>query len=299
MIRLMVKLFVLLAMSALTTAYWGFDDDAQDETTEITVEPSAGLTVGDPISIRIRIGHDLGERVLIGGTPVEMGAMEPSVPVITALSATQTQVIFQTRAFTTGAFNVKLPAIAIRSTNETLREISVPLILITVNSLLSEDAQPRPSTDPDLIEGDPQTFTPWIVAIIGIGLGFIAAQVTRRWRRRRATSEPQEASASPRVPLVAFELNEALDAPEQCQQLSTAVRARLSRDWSLPATALTTSEIGPALASAGAPGLVVLRVTRLLEACDRVQFGGEQPTPERLRGYLQLAEAIWEDAAVT
>ena len=92
-------------------------------------------------------------------------------------------------------------------------------------------------------------------------------------------------------------MDDSLEAAEQCRQLASAVRSRLAAEWSLPASALTAAEIGPALAAAGAPGAVVLRVTRLLEACDRVQFGGERPTEERLHGYLQLAEAIWSEGS--
>ncbi len=268
---------------------------AQQPAAVAEVEPSVGLTVGDPITIRIRITHEPGARVLLDGSLVEMGAMEPAAAAISTVDAAQTLIVLQTRAFATGAFTVALPAIPIRSTAGSLSEVAVAPFSIRVGSVLGDDAQPRPNTAPDLLDDDPQTFTPWIVAIIGIGLGFIAARIARRRRRRRASSESRAAPAAVHEPEVGFALDETLDAAEQCRQLAAAVRLRLSRDWSLPAAALTTSEIGPALAAAGAPGVVVLRVARLLEACDRAQFGGEQPTPERLRGYLQLAEAIWED----
>ena len=268
---------------------------AQDPAAQVEVEPFVGLTVGDPVAVRVTITHAAGETVEMGGSLVEMGAMEPSAPVITEISDTQTLVVFQTRAFTTGSFEVALPSIPIRRTDGGLDEVALSPVLISVASVLTEDAQARPNTAPDLLEAEGRNFTPWIVAIIGIGLGFVVARIARGRIRTASKSDSEVGRAATVRPKVTVELDESLDAAEQCRRLSASVRSRLGDDWSLPADALTASEIGPALAAAGAPGVVILRVTRLIEACDRVQFGGEQPTPERLRGYRQLAEAIWEE----
>lgn len=293
MIRLVAACLAIVLSVAAALA----QEPAANVEVDVEVEPFVGLTVGDPVSITVTISHDAGASVAMDGSLVEMGGMEPSAPVITEVSETQTIVVFQTRAYTIGSFEVELPPIPIHGVDGTLQEAALNPALITVGSVLTEDTQPRQNTGPDLLEGERRTFTPWIIAIIGIGLGFVAARFARRWRRAPAVAETaQPASGGPTVRMT-FEMDESLEAAEQCRQLATAVRARLSRDWSLPASALTATEIGPALATAGAPGVVVLRVTRLLEACDRVQFGGEQPTPERLRGYQQLAEAIWEDGA--
>lgn len=268
---------------------------AEEPTATVQIVPDGELTVGDPVEVQVTLTHDMGDRVLIEGTVVPMGGMEPSAPLITEISPTETLIVFQTRSFTTGTFEVELPSISLQLADQSLTEVSLRPLSINVSSVLTDDSEPRPLTGPDLLEGQERTFTPWIVAIIGIGVGFILARIIRQRRRAAVAVGPAAEPRGPTRERVALEMDHSLEAAEQCRQLAGTVRARLATEWSLPASALTTSEIGPALAAAGAPGVVVLRTTRLLEACDRVQFGGEEPTLERLRGYLQQAEAIWSD----
>lgn len=282
---------LLLVAGVLSTAV----AIADDPSSTVSIVPDGALTVGDPVEIRVSITHEPGERVLMDGSVVQMGGMEPAAPVITEVSETETLVVFQTQAFATGRFDAELPAIPIQRADQTLTELALRPVSITVTSVLEEVSEPRPISGPDLLDGDRRSFTPWIVAFIGIGLGFVLTTVLRRRFRRSpmvvATTGSEAVGSQP----VGFEPDATLDPAEQCRQLATSVRVRLAEDWSLPASALTSSEIGPALAAVGAPGVVVLRVTRLLEACDRVQFGGELPSPDRVSGYVQLAESIWSD----
>ena len=268
---------------------------AQEPAVDVQVLPEGELTVGDPVEIRVALSHEAGAQVSMDGSIVQMGGMEPSAPVISMLSETQTLVLFQTRAFTSGLFKVELPPIPVLGADQSLTEVPLDPVTIGIASLLDGETEPRPLSGPDLLTGEGRTFAPWIVAIIGIGLGFVLARLVRRRRGAQVAAEGAQTMAPSSPTQMSFAMDSSLEAAEQCRQLATTVRARLGHDWLLPASALTASEIGPALAAAGAPGVVVLRVTRLLEACDRVQFGGEQPTPERLQGYQQLAEAIWSD----
>lgn len=268
---------------------------AEEPTATVSIVPDGELTVGDPVEVRVRISHEPGDRVLMDGSVVQLGGMEPAAPVMTEVSETETLVVFQTRAFATGRFDADLPAIPIQRADQSLTELQLRPVSIAITSVLDEVSEPRPISGPDLLDGDRRSFTPWIVAFIGIGLGFVLTTVVRRRLRRSpevvATGGSEAAVSQP----VGFEPDATLDPAEQCRRLATSVRSRLAEDWSLPASALTSSEIGPALAAVGAPGVVVLRVTRLLEACDRVQFGGELPSPDRVSGYVQLAESIWSD----
>lgn len=268
---------------------------AQEPAATVSIVPDGELTVGDPVEVRVRISHEPGDRVLMDGSVVQMGGMEPAAPVITDVSETETLVVFQTRAFASGRFDAELPAIPIQRADQSLTELPLRPLSITISSVLDGQSEPRPISGPELLDGDRRSFTPWIVGIIGIGLGFVLATlVRRRFRRSPLTVAINGTEAAVTQP-VGFEPDATLDQAEQCRQLATSVRSRLAEDWSLPASALTSSEIGPALAAVGAPGVVVLRVTRLLEACDRVQFGGELPSPDRVSGYVQLAESIWSD----
>ena len=291
----LVVLLLLLAATILLPAA----ALSQEPVVDVQVLPDGELTVGDPVEIKINLVHDAGSRVLMDSAVVQMGGMEPSAPVISIVSETETLLVFQTRAFASGLFEVELPLIPVLGADQSLTEVAVDPLTIAIASVLNAETEPRPLTGPDLLEGEGRTYAPWIVAIIGIGLGFLLTSVVRRWRRAQVVAEGPHMAEPSTVVQTSFEMDSSLEAAEQCRQLATSVRARLGGDWSLPASALTSSEIGPALAAAGAPGVIVLRVTRLLEACDRVQFGGEQPTPERLSGYQQLAEAIWSDGALT
>ena len=287
----LVLLAVLgLAIAALPAATWAESPEA-----DVAIEPDGELTVGDPVALRIIVSHEPGDRVLFDGAVVQMGGMEPAAPVISELTETETLVVFQTRAFATGRFEVQLPPIPIQRADGSLTAVSPQPVALLVASVLDGETEPRPLTAPNLLGGDRRTFTPWIVAIIGIGAGFVLARVISRRYRRPAETSIRETTAAALTPRATFEIDASLEPAEQCRQLATSIRSRLSDDWSLPASALTASEIGPALAAAGAPGAVVLRVTQLLEACDRAQFGGDLPTPERLQGYAQLAEAIWSN----
>lgn len=282
-------LALVVAAHSLSPAF------AEEPDVVVQIVPDGELTVGDPVEVRITLTHDVGERVLMDGAVVQMGGMEPSAPVITQISETETLVVFRTRSFATGTFEVELPKIPLQLADQSVTEVSLRPLSIGVSSVLDADSEPRPLTGPDLLEGQSRTFTPWIVAIIGIGAGFVLARVIRQRRRTPVAIGDVSDSTTPGRGRVTFEMDATREPAEQCRQLSSAVRARLANDWSLPASALTASEIGPALAAEGAPSAVVLRVTRLLESCDRVQFGGEQPSASRLRGYVQLAEAIWDD----
>ncbi len=268
---------------------------AQELTANIDIVPQHGVTVGDPVEVRITVTHDVGDRLWMELSVAQMGGMEPAAVVISEISETETQFVLQTRAFSVGVYTVELPRILIQPVEGTRSSLELDSFPIAVASMLPPDADPWPLSAPGLLQTNARSLTPWIVAIVGIGLGFVLARLVRaRLRPQRGISQTldEQVQAAERT---SFAMDESLAAEEQCRQLSSAVRSRLAQDWSLPASALTSLEIGPALAAAGAPGVVVQRVSRLLEACDRVQFGGEQPTAERLRGYRQLAAAIWED----
>ena len=281
---------LLFVMAVLPTAIaW-----AEEPAASVSIVPNAGLTVGDAVEIQVSVSHEPGDRVLMDGSVVQMGGMEPSAPVISQVGETETLIVFQTRAFAAGRFEVELPVIPIQRVDRSLTELPLQSLSVTITSVLDAQSEPRPITNPDFLQGDDRSFTPWIVAIVGVALGFVLARLLRR-RHRRATAIGPVNAVEPTAARASFELDPTLEPAEQCRQLAAAVRSRLADDWSLPASALTSSEIGPALAAAGAPGVVVLRVTRLLESCDRAQFGGEQPAAERLAGYAQLAEAIWSD----
>ena len=287
---------VVLALLLVTTMLLHGTALGQEPAVDVQVLPEGELKVGDPVEIRINLVHEAESRVLVDSSVVQMGGMEPSAPVISILSETETLLVFQTRAFASGLFEVELPLIPMLGADQSLTEVTVDPVTIAIASVLNAESEPRPLTGPDLLGDEGRTFAPWIVAMVGIGLGFLLARVVRRWRGAQVVAEDPQMAEPSTVVRASFDLDSSLEAAEQCRLLATSVRARLGSDWSLPASALTSSEIGPALAAAGAPGVVVLRVTNLLEACDRVQFGGERPTPERLSGYRQLAEAIWSDA---
>ncbi len=296
MTRVIRAFVTAIAVSAVSISSLG-DVSAQDPSASVTVTPADDATVGDPIEIRITVKHDPGDRVLQDGSLVRLRELEPAAPVVSEINERETLLTYTTRGFDTGSAELDLPPVQLQRADGALVELALGKIMITITSVLDDTSQPRPLSAPNVLAGGDRSYTPWIVALIGIAVGFLLARVARRWRRvttAAVAAQPQAGQSHSRPPLA---MDDSATATENCRQLAAAVRARLSDDWSLPATALTTSEIGPALAAAGASASVVLRATQLLESCDRVQYGGEEPTLERLRGYLSQAEAIWSDRA--
>ena len=225
--------------------------------------------------------------------------MEPSAPLITEISPTETLVVFQTRSFATGTFEVELPSIALQRADQSLTEgVAATAEACSVSSVLTDESEPRPLTGPDLLEGQQRTFTPldrgrssgsrrdssWLASSAG--------DDGRRWRSARLPSPQRRCPSAPpsRWTTRSRRRNSADNWRQRSERvwqpsgrcpLRRSRRPRSVRRW------LQREH----------RGVVALRTTRLLEACDRVQFGGEQPTQERLRGYLQLAEAIWSDGS--
>ena len=180
-----VTVAITIAAVALGTAL------ADEPTATVRIVPDSELTVGDPVAVQITLTHEAGDRVLMDGAVVQMGGMEPSAPVITEVGETETLVVFLTRAFATGTFEVELPRISLQLADRSLTEVALRPLSISVSSVLTEDSEPRPLTGPDLLDGQERTFTPWIVAIVGIGVGFILARVIRRRRRTAVAVRPR------------------------------------------------------------------------------------------------------------
>ena len=278
-------LSLLLALAAFSSA------TAQTlPTATVALSPEEPSTVGDLVTITVTVAHDAETRVALQPALTPMGEMDPAVPEMVAVSPNETTLTYQTRAFQSGRFVIELPNIPLERNGERLESISLDPILVTVESVLSASTQPRPLTPPDLLEAQERNFAPWIVALIGIALGFVAARLLRRRMRPQRSAEPPGETVVGPSPLPEFEPS--LPAAEQCHRLATAVRARLAEEWSLPARSLTSAELPRALALAGAPAATVQQVRNLLAECDRVQYAGHMPAAERLRGYHELAATI-------
>ena len=80
---------------------------AQAPEARVSIVPDGELTVGDPVEVQVTITHEPGDRVLMDASVVQIGGMEPSAPLITEVSDTETLVVFQTRAFGVGEFDVE------------------------------------------------------------------------------------------------------------------------------------------------------------------------------------------------
>ena len=287
----MIRAFLLLSLSmalAVVVVAHAFAQTAS--TVTVTLTPDEPVSVGDPVIITVTITHDPETRVALQPILTPMGEMDPAVPQLIAVSPTETTLSYETRAFKSGRFVIELPRLPLERDGQRLAPITIDPILVTVTTVLTAASQPRPLTPPDLLEASERNFAPWIVAIIGIGVGFIAARLLRmRARPQRRAESALESDATQRA---LPEFDPSLSPSEQCSRLAGAVRERLAAEWSLPARSLTTAELPRALAAAGAPAATVQQVRNLLQECDRVQYAGREPAAERLRGYHELAATI-------
>ena len=172
---------------------------------------------------------------------------------------------------------------------------------MTVGSVLpSADAAPRPLKPPLTIDGAGLSTTLIAAPIIGV-----AALLVLLWsgRRLRVSRQRRRALAPAPGPTPATTAADALEAigyasllpqhiEEYCARINDTVRAFLQTHYAIPAISLTTRELPPRLALAGADAGTVNMVDSLCTECDAVAYARARPARARADRYLDLARAI-------
>ena len=282
LIMLSAALIALAASAAVAGAQ-------QPGSARATVSTESGRppTVGDEIVIEIEAEHAPGAAVSFGSSPVRLDPLDPAIPEIERMGAERTLITLRTRGFATGSFSVAPPALSVAHDGRAGELLRIEPVRIEIVSVLSPGDGLRGNAPPQSLPRGGFAF--WIAGLIALAAAFAAARLLRMALRRRPAQPPPEPADAP--PELA-EIAPGAPAADVCAALSRDLRRHLAHRWQVPAESLTGAELPAALAAAGAPRAAVERARSLLEQCDAVRFGGEQPTTGRLHGYRELALSI-------
>jgi hypothetical protein len=172
--------------------------------------------------------------------------------------------------------------------------VSVRIEPVAPASATLEDL--RPPADPVAFgHGQPGWWQPALAFLVlsGLGLGVFLLM------RRALAIRPPEFTPPPEPPgRVALRRLDSLrassdgDVPAVYGSLSAIVRQYLEHRFGIPATALTPSETGRALAVASSDPWPARLAENLLRQCDAVRFARYRPAPARMERDLGAAYEI-------
>lgn len=226
----------------------------------------------------------------------------------------EVRVRYEVSAFRPGAIELPVLTVPYTLTDGTRGEVtSAGPRPVTVGSVLRPD-----NTPVDIRDLKPQIDLPYrgatsatrITALIAAALATIAVPaligvwVLRRLRRVPPSPVPAVPVAGPadaaRAELdriAARDLLDAGDTREFHELLAACVRRYLAATYDIPATALTTRELGPMMERHGAGRWQARLVTGLLSECDAVAFAGAHPARARAESNLAIAYELVEASA--
>lgn len=266
-----------------------------------------GETVGDPITIFVRLTFAVGDRLVLSNLAEPLGALEPAVPELIENVVTEGDdphatavVVLRTRAFVTGVLPVELPTLTLVDAGGAATIIALPSFELEILSVLPTDpaqGRLRPLKSAERIDGAPIA----LELVLGPILGGVALMLLtiggRRYLQRRRIVFP-EPPPNPTA-IATAELGAIRDAgllPSQleefCHRVDLTVRRFLADRYALPAANLTANELASRLARAGVEAGTIRRVRSLCAETDAVAYAGAAPAAERAARYVELAQAI-------
>jgi hypothetical protein len=304
MTGVLIALAIGLATWTHTAPLQAHTPDGAEAEVEAVLE---GKTVGDPITIFVRLTYAVGGRLILPDLAQPLGALEPAVPELVESAVTEGDdphatavVVLRTRAFVTGTLPVVLPELTLIDAAGAARTVTLPPFELEILSVLPADpaqATLRPLKSAERIDGAPVALELVLGPILG-GIALLLFAITaRRYLRRRRIVVP-EAPPNP-VAIATAELGAIREAgllpsrlEEFCRRVDLTVRRFLADRYALPAVNLTANELASRLARAGVEAGTIRRVRSLCAETDAVAYAGAAPAAERVARYVELAQAI-------
>lgn len=273
---------------------------------DVGVEPRS-ITVGDPITVTIRLTRPPGTRIVAFDPE---GAFEPQ-QILDATSAppvpgddglvTETRTLRVT-VFRTGTIDI--PAFQARTLDAEGKEAQVASAAVPVevrSVLTSADGAPADIRDPWAMAA--WRLWPWLVG----GLLAVAAGAWAWWRRtRRRPGEAPSAPATPPRPaheiayaelerLLSSELLARGRVKEFYIELAEIVRRYIAARFGVDTFERTTYEILEALRVARVPLRVSAATGEFFSACDLVKFARYVPEEPETRGTVERAYRLVDE----
>ncbi len=295
---------LLLFASIALTVHGTASAQAPGVVASLTTD-AADLTVGDPVTLNLRVVHPPGYQVtfpLLPGTwgDFEIRGQSPAQTVDNLDGTQTTGQSLEAALFTPGEFTTPDVEIMIRDSAGQTHEESVRGASVMVASVLGEgdeeprDIRPQAQTSEPLIG----TLTTWLIvgstlaALVGAGVYLLIG-------RRRPHTVVQVDTRSPRqIALEELHRIEALDLPAQSRfkehytLVSDCVRSYLERAFHTPALDRTTTEVRAALKIYDVTAGHAEAAVRLLEDSDLVKFTKLAPESEEARASTTRARGF-------
>lgn len=271
-----------------------------------TIAPSTA-TVGDRLMLTISVDHDTGVTVDGPGFGADVAGLEVvavAVPRTEARGdARRTVLAYTLTSFRTGDVTIPPQPIAYRGT-EGDGTVSTDALMVSIRSVLAPGETDLAPLKPqlDLNEGAPPPFVPALFVGAFAALTAFGYALHRRASaikpsvtvvvaapRRRP---PHERAIADLDAIAAAGLADGDDPGEYYARIAAVVRAYLSERYTVPAYAMTRTEIERAMTGAGIERWPARLSANLLEQCDAAEFAGFRPAADRRAADLGSAYEI-------
>ena len=262
-------------------------------------------TVGDPISIRLDVGHMRRTVITIPELPAAWGPFEVEEqislgPAEDENGATTASLQVRVRLWSPGEFQTPPLVIHYEDHDGRSHEVLAEPLTVTIESVLSETDVEKRDLKPQASLPKPPVW-PWVVAgLLAATALFLAARWLRKRMRLRRGEEPiacEPVDDRPPEQIAYEELERvaALDLPAKGQLkrhytlVSDCVRVYLEGIWGVPATDRTSSEVIAELRRLRVNGEASDRLIRLLNEADLVKFAKLLVSVDTARGIVDEA----------
>jgi len=265
---------------------------------ESVVTAPAGLRVGDPFTLVVRVDVPAGATVDLVPEAEDWGDVE----VVGVLSfvreplpegGERVTIAAEVAAFAPGEVEFT-PVVAVASADGVeVRSLPPASVRVTPTLRPGDPLELGPLPGPVSVGGTPGWAGPAAVAGAALFAFGAAFAVGFWWRRRSPAAEPPAAPQPlplPQLEAVAKLLEE--NPAAGYRELAAAVRRVLEEQYRFPARALTTAELRARMEAEGVDRWQARLVVGLLEEGDAVVYAGYSPAPERRQADLSMAAEI-------
>lgn len=277
---------------------------------DITITPDkTELTVGDVVLLALEIRHPAGLRAVIPALPQDWGDFEvrsqSPAEMQTGLDGSLiTRLVIAVTLFTPGVYTTPSFSITFQEEDGSTRTENVPVVTLTVRSVLQEgeaqlrDIKPQAHLKPPF---------PWLGLLSGLLLaGIAAAAIWRLHRRQTISPDAPDETPNPylayRVALAelariaGLRLPEAGRFKEHYTLLGNCLRRYLEDQFSLSARGRTTLDLRRELRRSSLPPQAVQDLLEIFSECDLVKFARFQPSSGQAHRCIEQARRLVEQS---
>jgi hypothetical protein len=304
-LRGLLALAIVFAVSVLSFS----DASAADPVvTDLEVDASEQLTVGDRFRYVIRVEVDNGTTITVApaGLPEVLSQTRRIETQTRSLGAGRSEltVALEVAAFLPGPLDLPPIKLRARGPGGATIDIETPPSRVVVGSVLPADGALTPRDLKPQAEIGTSTPAALYAGLVALTIALLLVVALIVWRTRRL-ARPAPAAVAPE-PVVAAEdrarsgldgaapLLHRGDYDAYYSTISVTVRSYLTERFEFPAFALTTTELQERMVRSGMDRWQARLVAGLLNQCDAVVFAQYRPAPERADADLTAAYEIVE-----